>query len=135
VIAERYQFKGLLATSRREIIGYINCIDRDTWHGIPLGDERIAVPSIDDGEVYYVDPATIEPVAVPVVVEPLYGYEDSKPSGYMMLCPNCDDEIDKDLQPEYCPGCGQRLLYPDEPESREEYDARMADNARKDDRE
>jgi hypothetical protein len=59
-----------------------------------------------------IDPDTIEPVAVPVVIEPVYGYEDKKPSYYELCCPNCQavfEDYEPDNKPNYCEGCGQRL--------------------------
>ena len=48
------------------------------------------------GRTLEIDPSTIEPLAVPVMIEPMYDYEDSKPSGYYILCPNCGYIYDND---------------------------------------
>ena len=64
---------------------------------------------IDCWSYHEIDPTTIEPLAVPVIIEPLYGYEDAKPSGYDALCPCCEEILDCDNRYEYCCYCGQRL--------------------------
>jgi len=119
MIAERYMVKAKLIDNGEWVIGspvnleYADSDDVGTYI-VPR------YPTIRHGKelrfdiafnATKVDPETMEPVAVKIIEEPVYGYEDKKPADYNLLCPNCEAIIYYDEHYEYCYHCGQRLSW------------------------
>lgn len=111
MINKRFMVSGDRVDNGEQIVGYYYRLNFEKNQSL---DNRTGVRHYiicDDAVCHIfcqeVDPATVEPLAIPPTVHPIYGYEDTKPSDYDILCPTCEEGVGGDN--DYCKHCGQRL--------------------------
>lgn len=104
----RYQVTGIRVDNGKMIQGYY-C--PTSFGRFPV---RPAIVIIGEGssEPFEVDPNTIQPVKIPVVIEGVYGDFDKTPAYYKFHCPGCSRVMDMSEEWfDYCPECGCRFDY------------------------
>ena len=127
---QRFMVTGKCASDGKTLTGYLAVM--------PDGDVYIFPPDgYDSADRYLIaDKKTIEPLALQVISEIIGESHSMRLWG--CLCPNCQDFMNVEDKPVYCPDCGQRLDWSEiERKEREaeytraDYEADRADMERK----
>jgi len=96
MIQERAMWRGKRVDNDELVTGYIICKDS---HVVMIFNPQDVDDERTQWDTYPVDPATIEPVAVAPI-----------PRDGFYRCPNCDETV-LISKYNYCPHCGQRILW------------------------
>ena len=108
--AERFMVTGTRLDNKKPVRGFVviysdkEVVIKQYAEDAPLGGTA----------VFPVNPFSIEPYAVPIIIEPIYDNgEGDTIVGADALCPDCEEPVCELEMPEFCCLCGQRLLWPE----------------------